>query len=61
MESNLLKEKYYKNSTKKLFEKIYFLKKKCFEVDGEFVFLWHNCNLETEKNKILSEFLASPI
>ena len=37
------------------------IKRKCFEVDGEFLFLWHNCQLNTLNKKKMYEFLLKPI
>ena len=46
---------------KKLKEYIDDLKKKCFDVNGDFLFLWHNCQLDTEFKKEMYEYLVSPI
>ena len=62
MESSVLLNKKIGDNVKIYYDKyIKNLKEKCSEVEGEFLFLWHNCKLETKANKELYELLLQPL
>ena len=59
MESSLFSKetfKYYRNISP--LEIALKLKNKCIEVNGEFLFLWHNCQLDTKSKRDLYEILV---
>ena len=59
MESSLFSKetfKYYRNLNP--LEIALKLKNKCIEVNGEFLFLWHNCQLDTKSKRDLYEILV---
>ena len=59
MESSLFSKETFKNYPNlNSLEIALNLKNKCLEVDGEFLFLWHNCQLDTKYKRDIYEFLV---
>ena len=61
MESSIFSEQFFrKYNSSNPFEIVLKLKKECRDVNGEFLFLWHNCQLDTDVKKDLYKLLVNP-
>ena len=61
MESSLFIKDNFRDSGISGLKYALILKQKCSDVDGEFLFLWHNCQLESKEKKEIYERLVSPL